>query len=644
MKKTLLLFFLIIGISCNKKNKNNPLPIQKKILNFYNIALNDTLPLEHRVKAISKSFALSKEFPNNTIHGKILYQKNVINISLQQYDSLEFYNKILVQHALKTNDYELLARQNYLMGYYNESITHLPYEAFKYYNSSKNYFRQTKNNLWIGICLLRMGIIQQDWNDYFGSKETLTEAIGYLNIANDSVYITSALNELATNHRKLLNFNEAIKYFEFAIKKSKSEKDILAYKNNLAITYSDAKNYRNAFRLLNEISLDSILKKSSSQYARIMDNLVYVKWLSNKKITEKEFQAPLKIRKQSNDQRGQLASYTHLGEFYYRTNTTKATSYFDSVIRLSKKLNIPRAEADALKALMDLKPNNVDIRDRYVFLKDSLYTQEMRVKTQFAKYKYDDKITQEENLRLEKEYAEKELELAKQRNQKLAFSAIGGLLLLTLVFLSYYFVQRTKRLRKEKETAALHAMHETEAEFSRRLHDDFGGKLNNIMVMLQNKTDTAKVLDVVDELYNQSRDFSREINVVDTGKNFEDELLEMLRFRTHSDAKLIHSGITAIKWSSIAPISKTTLFKVLQELMINMGKYSNATFISIAFSATPKALKVNYADDGIGASAKDLKTRNGLRNTEKRIQALRGSITFDSEEGNGFRAEIKIPK
>ena len=285
-----------------------------------------------------------------------------------------------------------------------------------------------------------------------------------------------------------------------------------------------------------------------------------------------------------------------------------------------------------------------EVRDRYVFLQDSLYEQELKVKTQFAKYKYDDKLKQESILRLEKDNAEKELEVSRQRNQKIIY--LGGFLFaISVLGLSIYsFRQRTKRLRQKNKADKLIAAHETEAELSRRLHDGFGARLNQAMLMVQNDTGKSTLLDTLEGLYDQSRDFSREINEVDTGPNFKEEFFEMLRFRTPPIAKLFITGSKEINWENITPLTKTVLYKVLQELMINMGKHSKASMIAITFQKVGKILKVDYSDDGIGASIVALNAKNGLRNTEKRIQALGGTITFDSGKGDGFRANIILTK
>ena len=76
--------------------------------------------------------------------------------------------------------------------------------------------------------------------------------------------------------------------------------------------------------------------------------------------------------------------------------------------------------------------------------------------------------------------------------------------------------------------------------------------------------------------------------------------------------------------------------------MINMQKHSNANLVSFVFEQTKKKLKVSYADDGTGASNEALNLKNGLWNTEKRIEAIGGTIIFDSDEGSGFEVQIEI--
>ncbi len=647
MKKSFPLIITLILISCFS-GKEDSLEAEKRSVEidfFYRKSLDVSLKLDDRLKAINKAIEISKKHNREVVSARLAYQKNWLHYSLAQYDSLNFFHRLLfIDSSYDGADPYNMAKEYYLMGHYFSEIVHDSEKAFQNYTLSKGYYEHIGDSVWVGRNLLNMGTIQKDSNDFFGSKETLTEAIQYLVSKNDSIYIAQCFNLLATNHRKLLNFYDAERYYLEAISSTNSKEDKLIYKNNMAAAYIDEARYEDAIMLLMGITSDTVLEQNRYEYARVLDNLVYAQWLSGKEKVEEPFLQALEIRRQNNDRRGQIASYTHLGEFFSKKQPQKAQAYFDTVITFSKTIKMPRAEKDALKFLMQLEPTNIQLRDRYVFLQDSLYEQELKVKTQFAKYKYDDKLKQESILRLEKENAEKELEASRQRNQKIIY--LGGFLFaISVLGLSIYsFRQRTKRLRQKNKADKLVAAHETEAELSRRLHDGFGARLNQAMLMVQNDTDKSTLLDTLEGLYDQSRDFSREINEVDTGPNFKEEFFEMLRFRTPPIARLFITGSKEINWTEITPLTKTVLYKVLQELMINMGKHSKATMIAITFQKVGKILKVDYSDDGIGASIEDLNTKNGLRNTEKRIQALGGTITFDSGKGDGFRANIILPK
>ncbi|MEM8998984.1 MAG: hypothetical protein AAGB24_01875 [Bacteroidota bacterium] len=635
---------LLFLLGCGEKAKNSTSKeATSKALELVEFSDNKELELIQRLEIINRALQHSKKSPIDTLAISILYRKSNLHHRLGQIDSSYYYDKLVLAKSKTINSHYYLGKASQGLAYYFKSIGRYD-SAYFYYNYSKNSFQTLKDSSQVGRRLMSMGLIQKNQNDFFGSKETITEALQYLKSNKDVKYVSSSYNILATNHRKLLNYEDAVKFYSKAISTTNSQKDKLIYQNNLAATYTDNSQYYNAISLLQSIVLDSILINDKREFARVLDNLGYANWLSGKNTEPKIFFEPLKIRKQINDKRGLIASYTHLGEFYFKTNPRKATSYFDSVIQLSRTLKIPRAEKDALRFLMDIQPKKISLRDRYVFLQDSLYAKELEVKTQFAKYKYDDNLKKEAILNLEKENAKKELEASQQRNQKIIY--LGGLLFITSVLgLSLYgFRQRTKLLKQESKAEKLEAIQETEAQLSRKLHDDHGGKINQAMLMLQRGTDKSAILDKLESVYNQIRSFSREINTVDTGPDFWNSLKATLEYIKPVEVEMIFGGGKELDWSLVSHQTKTIIFKVLQELVKNMSQHSKAEQTVILFRDEKKELSIYYEDDGVGASKKSLLRKNGLWNTEKRIQALSGNITFDSEEGKGFRTEIRIPK
>lgn len=618
--------------------------MQDSIIFYYKASKNKNRSLVQRQSDVNMSLHYAKMMGSDSLFLRILYQKTLLHYTQQQYDSLNIFGNLLKRLAAQVGNKYILGRYHYLRAYYFDEITHNPDSAFINYNLSKSHFQYIQDSSWVGNNLLSMGLIQQNQNDHYGSKETLTEAIQFLNSEEDIQFLSSCYNALATNHRKLMNYDDAIGYYYKAIETTDSKEDRLVYKNNLAATHSDFNQFEKAIGILKDIVHDTLLLKSPKEYARSMDNLAYAEWLNNTTTNaEAIFKEALEIRVKNDDKRGQIASYTHLGAFYSKTDIKKAISYFDLAIQLSKTLKIPKAEKDALTFLIQLTPKNIEFRDRYIFLQDSLYTQELKVKTQFAKYKYDDRLKLESILLLQKEKAEEQLDVARQRNQKTLALFGLALLLMIIVFMFIFYKQRNKRLLEQNKFAKLEATYETEAELSRKLHDDFGGKLNHTMMMVQNNTGKSIILDTLEGLYNQSRDFSREINEIDVNANFRNELLQMLRLHTPKTTRLILRGSKEIDWSLINRLTKVTLHKVLRELMINMTKYSMATAVNITFKKMPDIIQIQYSDNGMGATKAQLRNKNGLRNTEKRIRAIGGTIIFETEKGKGFKAQIKTP-
>ncbi|MEP6803775.1 MAG: ATP-binding protein, partial [Flavobacterium sp.] len=71
--------------------------------------------------------------------------------------------------------------------------------------------------------------------------------------------------------------------------------------------------------------------------------------------------------------------------------------------------------------------------------------------------------------------------------------------------------------------------------------------------------------------------------------------------------------------------------------------HSGANLVIIKFESDQKSILINYTDNGKG-SEKTKIVKNGLQNMESRIQAVKGTIDFDTEPDKGFRVKISVPK
>jgi signal transduction histidine kinase len=106
---------------------------------------------------------------------------------------------------------------------------------------------------------------------------------------------------------------------------------------------------------------------------------------------------------------------------------------------------------------------------------------------------------------------------------------------------------------------------------------------------------------------------------------------------------VITKNLKTIVWSKIALEKQIGIYRVLQELLVNMKKHSGANLVMLSFEQTAKSLVIQYTDNGKGIDASQI-SKKGLRNAENRILALKGTFIFDTETDKGFKVTIQIPK
>jgi signal transduction histidine kinase len=160
------------------------------------------------------------------------------------------------------------------------------------------------------------------------------------------------------------------------------------------------------------------------------------------------------------------------------------------------------------------------------------------------------------------------------------------------------------------------------------------------MAKIQGNTNNNEaVLDDLEKIYNKTRDISKENSAIEIEENFSQQLNDLLLNYQNETESIVTRNISKIEWESVSELKKTTIYRVLQELMINMKKHSKASAVVLAFQQNGKKINIEYTDNGVGCTLKD---KNGLQNAENRIKTFNGTITFDSQPTKGFKAKITL--
>ena len=332
-----------------------------------------------------------------------------------------------------------------------------------------------------------------------------------------------------------------------------------------------------------------------------MDNLGVVKGKLKDKEAEGILLRAFRIRDSLNNKLGLNASYIHLCEYYIDENKhDKALPWAERAYANAQELKSLVAQKEALHYITELQsiPQQKHIK-AYKKVTDSLTSLSNHVRNIYAEGKYE----AHENKILA---LEKKKEATEQRFYKRMFLIVGFTLVLLLLLYKYY----SDKIKKEKnKKEQLVTAYTTETRISKRVHDELANDVYSVMTRLQTDdklNDVSSKDDIMDSLeiiYNKSRDISRETNSVNTD-DFTETLKSMLSSYSDSNTNVISKGLNEDIWSNVSKPKRIIVFRVLQELLTNMKKHSEATFVVLNFTRSNSEIEINYSDNGVGIELK----------------------------------------
>ena len=144
---------------------------------------------------------------------------------------------------------------------------------------------------------------------------------------------------------------------------------------------------------------------------------------------------------------------------------------------------------------------------------------------------------------------------------------------------------------------------------------------------------------MLDIAYLSARDIASETGDVIFSESFGNDLRNLLMQHNNDNIKII-TNLSALDQLEIDKHKKVALYRTLQELMVNMNKHSKASRVIIAHKKEGKTHEIRYSDNGVGTSV--AKLNNGLKNASTRMKDIRGSFSFETSKGNGFKAMLKF--
>ena len=113
--------------------------------------------------------------------------------------------------------------------------------------------------------------------------------------------------------------------------------------------------------------------------------------------------------------------------------------------------------------------------------------------------------------------------------------------------------------------------------------------------------------------------------------------------RVFSDIDYVIEISDEIDWKDIESSIKINLYRIFQESLQNIYKYSQAKNVLLEITKSEKGILVIIKDDGRGFDTKKVREGIGLKNMQSRIKSLNGDLKIISGINKGTTIQIMIP-
>ena len=362
-------------------------------------------------------------------------------------------------------------------------------------------------------------------------------------------------------------------------------------------------------------------------------------------------------------------------------NQYQSIKYLENAAKVAERMKLDILAMDVHQRLAERYAGNGDMNraygnfQKFMVLKDSLYTKEKRELGSEIEAKYQNAQKSKEIALLASEKEVQELQLNKRVNERNAIIVFAFLAILMagLIYNRYRIKQRANRelreLDKLKSNFFANISHEFRTPLTlikgpiEQLEQDPDEKLNRDDVKMIRRN-TNKVLALVNQLLDLSRIDQGKLQLKPT----EGDVYKCLRaaafsFNSHSAQRHMDYRVEIPNEILWAAFDRDKLEKVVYNLLSNAFKFSeDGELVAFEVKYDHGELKIQVSDSGKGISGEKLpfifdrfyqvdssSTRDsggsgiGLALSKDLVELMDGTITVSSEAGKGTYFTVQVP-
>jgi PAS domain S-box-containing protein len=218
-----------------------------------------------------------------------------------------------------------------------------------------------------------------------------------------------------------------------------------------------------------------------------------------------------------------------------------------------------------------------------------------------------------------------------------------------------------ERLSRETTTRVLQAQEEERKRIARELHDETAQSLATLLINLDLlkpfvTPDNEPLVAGLDRLGTTLQRTLEEVRALahDLRPTILDDFGLAAAIKWYAGewretfAVPVDVDLDGLGDEPLAPTLEVVLFRIVQEALMNAGKYAHASHVAIKVTRSPDSVLLRIADDGIGfdPEARERPTQHGglgLFGMQERAALVGGTLTIESGPGRGTTITVVCP-
>ena len=659
-------YFIILLLFVYCHDKDNVSFMQNKLIpnNFNSLSL---INKKKYLNSLRDTLLISQD---DSLKIKYLFELSNQYYFLKDNKSSAEVSKIAYKTSIVTSDSISIGRALYYIG-----DCYMDYQkdsAYYYYKESEKIFKKINNADRLAKVLYNKAYLLFYEGNYVESEIEVAKALQYLKMCDNILYLYRSYSLQGSNQLELGEYDKALEYFElsaFTLKKMEKQnisKDEFYDYNitniiDICIAYDKKGEYSKSIKLLKDVVASTDFHDYPKLQYSVLGNLAY-SLMKNKQFSESKdyYNEAIKLAKKENDELGYLYKIVDFGEFHLLTkDTVKSRALFKEAIKLSKKLKNGKEILKTLNFLSIVDPSNAsNYKSDYIRINDSIIKKQRENREKFTRIEFETEKVVEEN------------KILSDNNLLLLL----GLFIAIAIFLIILIIRNKNSRRKELDliqqkekankelhdltkefqTTLLEAKQDEQKKLSKELHDGIVNKIYGIRMILgslnkltdeESQNKRLEYLKELHKLETEIRTLSHYLNSDFTkyiGEfNF---LIEQLVQNNNDIGNVTFSSSinTTIDWNNYSSVIKINVYRILQELFLNVNKYANAKNCTLSMNEIDNQLIVEVKDDGKGFDVNDSSFGIGLQNCLERANTINAQFEIQSEAEMGTSVCLKI--